>query len=245
MDIKKIIKEYKSGKISEEACLKKLKDLPYSDLGFAKIDHHRKHRKGNSEVIYAEGKTADQIIAITKQMQSTGENILATRVSSEIFEAVSKEIKNLEYNEIARTFTYIKTKKRKKGNVSVICAGTTDLPVAYEACVTAEFLGSKVTRLFDVGVAGIHRLIMNKVVIDKAKALIVVAGMDGALPSVVGGLAKVPLIAVPTSVGYGASFNGVAPLLTMLNCCSPGVAVVNIDNGFGAGYMAHMINSGK
>jgi NCAIR mutase (PurE)-related protein len=214
----------------------------YTDLGFAKIDHHRIYRKGFPEVIYCERKTPEQVAKIAAHIFKNGHPVLATRADKKTFLAVRKVLRRTEYFEAARIIM-VKNKKLKAehGKIAIVTAGTSDQPVAEEAAVTAEFLGHKIERFYDVGVAGLHRLIKNIQSIKRAKVLIVVAGMEGALPSVVGGLVDKPIIAVPTSVGYGASFNGLAALLTMLNSCAPGVAVVNIDNGFGAAVMAHYI----
>jgi pyridinium-3,5-biscarboxylic acid mononucleotide synthase len=214
----------------------------YEELGFAKVDHHRQRRKGFPEVIYCEGKTPAQIAKIAQAIWANGHNVLATKADRKAFIAVRKVLKKASYHETARVITAIKDQRPKiKDQIAIITAGTADLPVAEEAAVTAEFLGLKVNRMFDVGVAGIHRLIKNLPSIKESKVVIVVAGMEGALPSVVGGLIDKPIIAVPTSVGYGSSFKGLAALLTMLNSCAPGIAVVNIDNGFGAAVMAYYI----
>jgi hypothetical protein len=216
----------------------------YEDLGFAKVDHHRMKRKGFPEVIYCQGKTPAQIAAIAKKIWNKGHDVLATRADRQAYLAIKKVIRQAKYYEEARIVAAKNTERRAlsvERRIAIITAGTSDIPVAEEASVTAEFLGLKVDRIFDVGVAGIHRLMNNLDRINKAKVLIVVAGMEGALPSVIGGLVDKPIIAVPTSVGYGSSFKGLAALLTMLNSCAPGVAVVNIDNGFGAAVMAFTI----
>ena len=217
--------------------------LSYEDLGFAKIDHHRKQRKGFPEVVYCEGKTPEQVAKIAQRIARQKHDVLATRADRKAFQAVKKILKNAKYHELARIIIVKKTNDRRlaTGDICIITAGTADIPVAEEAAVTAEFLGNKVERIYDVGVAGIHRLIRNLPTIKKAKVVIVVAGMEGALPSVVGGLIDKPIIAVPTSVGYGASFKGLSALLTMMNSCAPGIGVVNIDNGFGAAVLAHYI----
>ncbi|MFH1347350.1 MAG: nickel pincer cofactor biosynthesis protein LarB [Candidatus Margulisiibacteriota bacterium] len=215
----------------------------YEDLGFAKIDHHRIKRKGFPEVIYCEGKTIPQITQIAQKISQNKHDVLATRADRKAFNAIKKVLKKAKYHEAARIIS-VKTSRAPRPasqEICIITAGTSDIPVAEEAAVTAEFLGLKVKRIFDVGVAGIHRLLKNLPRIKKARVLIVVAGMEGALPSVIGGLVDQPIIAVPTSVGYGANFKGLSALLTMMNSCAPGVAVVNIDNGFGAGVMAHYI----
>ncbi|MFA5839173.1 MAG: nickel pincer cofactor biosynthesis protein LarB [Candidatus Margulisiibacteriota bacterium] len=228
------------------------KRLPlYEDLGFAKVDHHRHIRKGFPEVIYCAGKTPDQIAQIAKRIASKGHNVLATRADKKAYLAIKKILPKAKYYQTARIVEVrgkkleIRNSTLENWNVAIVTAGTSDIPVAEEAAVTAEFLGLKVIKLFDVGVAGIHRLLHNLHKIEKARVLIVVAGMEGALPSVVGGLTDKPIIAVPTSVGYGSSFNGLAALLTMMNSCAPGVAVVNIDNGFGAAVMAYTIVRGS
>ncbi len=226
-----------------ETAMKKFKNLPYEDLGFAMVDHHRELRTGYPETIFSEGKTIDQIKGIVQKMLGRNVNIMATRANKEIFEALKELSPDVEYNEQARIVVFNKTKlKKTKSKILVMTAGTSDIPVAEEAAVTAEVMGNTVERLFDVGVAGIHRLLSNKDKIDEASVMVVVAGMDGALPSVVAGLTDKPVIAVPTSVGYGASFGGLSALLTMLNSCANGVTVVNIDNGYGAGFSASTIN---
>jgi len=241
--IKELLSKVKSGKLPVEEAYSKLKHLPYQDIGFAKLDNHRAMRTGFPEVIYCQGKSIDQIKAIFKKLSSQHANIMATRADKKVFNAIKKVKKNARYHEEAR-IVVIGKGGSGKGGVLVITAGTADIPVAEEAAVTAEFLGNKVERLFDVGVAGIHRLLGNMQKFKDAKVIIVVAGMEGALASVVGGLTDKPVIAVPTSVGYGASFKGLAALLAMLNSCAPGVAVVNIDNGFGAGVIAATITKG-
>lgn len=224
----------------------------YEDLGFAKIDHHRPFRKGFPETIYCEGKNPAQITKIAQRIAKNGHAVLATRANIKAFRAVKEILKHARYFETARIITAKKAESRKlkvesrtlnveQREIAIVTAGTADLPVAEEAAVTAEFLGIKVERIFDVGVAGIHRLLKNMDKINKAKVIIVIAGMEGALPSVIGGLVDKPVIAVPTSIGYGANFKGLSALLTMLNSCAPGVAVVNIDNGYGAAVMAHAI----
>jgi hypothetical protein len=219
--------------------------LSYEDLGFAKIDHHRKQRKGFPEVIYCEGKTPEQVVKIARRIWEHGHDVLATRADRKAYQAVKKVLKKAKYYDTARIIAVKKVESRKSKiesrNIAVVTAGTADLPVAEEAAITAEFLGNKVERIYDVGVAGIHRLVKNLDKIKKAKVVIVVAGMEGALPSVLGGLVDKPIVAVPTSVGYGASFKGLSALLTMMNSCAPGIGVVNIDNGFGAAVLAHYI----
>ncbi len=222
--------------------MNKFQNTGYEDMGFAKVDLHRHRRKGFPEVIYCEGKTPQQVVKIARRIWEHGHDVLATRADRKVFTAVKKTLKKTKYFETARAITVQRKPRRLvAGSIAIVSAGTADLPVAEEAAVTAEFLGNKVERIYDVGVAGIHRLVKNLDKIKKAKVVIVVAGMEGALPSVLGGLVDKPIVAVPTSVGYGASFKGLSALLTMMNSCAPGVAVVNIDNGFGAAVMAHYI----
>ena len=229
-------------KIKPEEAYQQLKKLPYEDLGFAKVDHHRSLRNGMPEVIYCEGKTPDQILAIILKMDQT--DILATRLAPEVYAQIQEQLPaDTQYKPQSGTLVLARNPKRKKtGHILVLTAGTSDIPVAEEAMVTAELLGSRVDTAYDVGVAGIHRLLDKMDQLQAARVIVVAAGMDGALASVVGGLVECPVIAVPTQVGYGAAFEGLAALLTMLNSCAPGVAVVNIGNGFGAGCMAHRIN---
>lgn len=241
--MKKILENFKAGKVDLEEVLEKIKSLPYEDLEFAKIDTHRALRKGFPETIFCQGKTISQILKIIETMSKDNHNVLATKANKKIYAAVKKVYPDAEYNELAKTIVIKRGKtKLKKGRILVITAGTSDIPIAEEAIVTAELMGNKVEKAYDVGVAGVHRLFDIKDKIFDANVIIVVAGMEGALASIVGGLTSKPVIAVPTSVGYGASFKGVAPLLTMMNCCAEGVVVVNIDNGFGAGYFASLIN---
>jgi NCAIR mutase (PurE)-related protein len=220
-----------------------LRHLPYEDLDFAKIDHHRELRDGMPEVILGLGKTPDQVAAIGEKLVERSGRVLVTRLEREGFRALQAVVPDAEYHALARVAVVDRDPKPLLGGVLVVCAGTSDLPVAQEAALTARMLGSEAPVLSDVGVAGIHRLFDNLEQITQANALVVVAGMEGALPSVVAGLVSTPVIAVPTSIGYGASFQGLAPLLSMLNSCAAGVSVVNIDNGFGAGYMAAQINA--
>ncbi len=230
------------GEIAPEVAAARLRTLPFEDLGFAKIDHHRTLRKGYPETIFCAGKTPEQVVEIVGRMRSHGSNVLGTRCSPEAAAAVLAAHPDIEYNATARTIRLMQSPiPPVRGFAAVLCAGTSDLPVAEEAAVTCEALGGAVRRVYDVGVAGIHRLLSQRPVLEEARALIVCAGMEGALPSVVAGLVEAPVIAVPTSVGYGASFNGLSALLTMLNSCASGVAVVNIDNGFGAGAYAAAI----
>lgn len=242
--LEQLMKSVKDNQVEINDAVDKLVDLNFTDLGFAKIDNHRELRVGYPEVIYCEGKTKEQVATIVENMLSKEEsNILGTRASKEIYEEVLKVTKEASYNEMARTITVKRNKKPPtESYIAVVTAGTSDIPVAEEASITCEIFGNKVERVYDVGVAGIHRLFSRLDIIRKAKVVIVVAGMEGALASVVGGLIDKPLIAVPTSVGYGTNFNGLTALLTMLNSCASGITVVNIDNGFGAGYSASMIN---
>lgn len=240
--LKLLLKQVRDGQTDLESALDRLKTLPFEDLGYAKIDHHRCVRNGVPEVIYCEGKTIPQITGIVERISQHNVNILATRANQDVFDGIQKVVPDSEYHSMARIVVVKPRPVEKQGNVAVVCAGTSDLPVAEEAAVTAEVLGNKANRLYDVGVAGIHRLLGVCDELFKASVAIVVAGMEGALASVVGGLVSCPVIAVPTSVGYGASFGGLAALLCMLNSCASGVSVVNIDNGFGAGYQASLIN---
>jgi pyridinium-3,5-biscarboxylic acid mononucleotide synthase len=245
MDKKKIIElleKVKAGRISVNEGFLKLKHLPYEDLGFAKVDHHRLLRTDFPEVIFCQGKSVEQIKAIFKSLVKKSGRLLLTRADERIFRSLKKINRRVSFNPLARTISLQETPPRHKGLVAVVCAGTADIPVAEEAAVTACVFGSRVEKVYDVGVAGIHRLFDCFEKISGARCIIVLAGMDGVLPSVIGGLASCPVIAVPTSVGYGANFNGIAPLLTMLNSCAPNVSVVNINNGFGAGYIASLIN---
>ncbi|OGC77582.1 MAG: 1-(5-phosphoribosyl)-5-amino-4-imidazole-carboxylate carboxylase [candidate division Zixibacteria bacterium RBG_16_40_9] len=239
-----LLEKVKKRKVLPKQALESLKKLPFENLGFANVDHHRHLRKGYAEVIYAPGKTVEQIIKIAQSIKAKGSEVFITRAEADIYKSVAKVFPKAEYNPIAKGIV-IRTsaKKRKKvGQILVISAGTADLPVAEEAAMTAEVLGNQVQRVYDVGVAGIHRFLAHWEKIQKAKVIIVVAGMEGALASVVGGLVDKPVIAVPTSVGYGASFGGLGALLTMLNSCASGITVVNIDNGFGAGLAASLIS---
>lgn len=230
------------GEKTPEAALTELRNLPYEDLGFVKIDHHRRLRQGVAEVVYCPGKTDDQIATIFAELAKRGGNILATRAPRSAYEKVKSLVPNSEYNEIAKLIVLWQEEKRSEGIIAVVSAGTADQAVAEEAAITAEVMGNTVERVYDVGVAGIHRLFAHRTMLEKASVIVVVAGMEGALASVVGGLVDKPIVAVPTSVGYGAHMQGIAPLLTMLNSCAAGMAVVNIDNGFGAAVMAHRIN---
>jgi len=243
-DLRKLLERVKKGDISIETGLDILKTLPFEDIGFASIDHHRSLRKGFPEVIWGESKTALQISTIIKKMLDKNHPILVTRVDARKAASIKKRIPKITYHPASRTMTLFtsKTPKRGKGTILVVSAGTSDIPVAEEALITATIMGNNVDHIYDVGVAGIHRLVEKKEKLISASVLIVVAGMEGALPSVIGGLVDKPVIAVPTSIGYGTGFGGIAALLSMLNTCASGVAVVNIDNGFGAGYIASLIN---
>ena len=236
-----LLDDYKNGKISKENILN---TFSTQNLGFARVDHDRKARQGFAEVVYCEGKSPEQVALIVKALNTKNNNILATRASKDVFLAVKNEVNHAEYIDVARLITVHNEELEIDSSryIVVITAGTSDIPIAEEAAVTAEMMGNVVERIFDVGVAGIHRLFENFDVIQKANVCVVIAGMDGALASVIGGLVDKPVIAVPTSVGYGANFNGLAPLLSMLNSCAAGVGVVNIDNGFGAGRLAGIIN---
>ncbi len=241
--LKKLLENVKSGEVGIDSALAELKKLPFEDLGFAKVDHHRKIRNGYPEVIYCQGKTMEQIKAIVQRLMEHDNNIMATRAGREVFEAIGEITEDAVYYEQARIVVIQRREVAASEKViAVVTAGTSDIPVAEEAAVTAEVMGNKVDRIYDVGVAGIHRLLANTDALMKANVLVVVAGMEGALASVVGGMVDKPVIAVPTSVGYGANFGGLSALLTMLNSCASGIGVVNIDNGFGAGYLASMIN---
>ena len=243
MDIKDLLEGVKQGRVKVEDALEKLKDLPYTDLGYAKIDNHRELRVGYPEVIYCSGKSNEQLKEIVAFMLTKDVNIMGTRASEEAYLAVKEIYPEAEYNYAAKIISIKKNEVTKSsGYIAVVTGGTSDIPVAEEAAITAEFFGSNVERVYDVGVAGIHRLLDQVHLLRGAKVLVVIAGMEGALASVVGGLVDKPVIGVPTSVGYGANFGGLSALLTMLNSCSSGVSVVNIDNGFGAGYLANMIN---
>lgn len=237
----RLLQEVQQGLLTPEAASEQLTHLPFEDTGFAKIDHHRSLRNGMPEVIFAGSKTVEHVAEIFARMAQSGINVLATHASAEMYVAVSEKVPQAEHHSVARIILLRQQEGKPLGRVAVLCAGTSDLPVAEEAAVSAEVLGAQVDRMYDVGVAGLHRLLAQREQLRQAQAVVVCAGMEGALPSVVGGLVRVPVIAVPTSVGYGASFSGVAALLGMLNSCSPNVTVVNIDNGFGAGYVATLI----
>jgi pyridinium-3,5-biscarboxylic acid mononucleotide synthase len=241
-----ILEKVKSGNLPITQAIQELSILPYEELDFAKIDHHRGIRIGFPEVILGTGKTTEQIVTIASHLSASTTKLLITHVDQETYVAVKAAIKDASYNPLAKTIVVNRQQNISlRPGITVVTGGTSDIPVAEEAAVTAEIMGNKVEKVFDVGVAGLHRLLDKLPKLRQAKVLVVVAGMEGALPSVVGGLVSAPIIAVPTSIGYGANFNGLAALLTMLNSCAPGIAVVNIDNGFGAGYMAGLINLGK
>ena len=243
VQIEALLNGVREGSTGVDEAMERLRGLPFEDLGFAKLDHHRALRTGMPEVIFAAGKTPEQVATIFARMAEAGGNVLATRVSRECFDAVAAAEPRAEYHATARAITLAQAETIPgKGTVAVVCAGTSDLPVAEEAAITARLMGNCVELIADVGVAGIHRLLAQRNSLQSARVLIVCAGMEGALPTVVGGLVNAPVIAVPTSVGYGASFGGVAALLGMLNTCSPNVCVVNIDNGFGAACIATLIN---
>ncbi len=242
-EITKMLRRVRRGRLSIEEAVDRLRDLPYEDLGYAKIDHHRTLRQGFPEVIFARGKSPEQVEGIVRRMLRTEHNILVTRGDKPLFERIRRLDDRAEFHPLSGAIAIRRDKKiRGKGVVLVISAGTSDIPVAEEALVTAETMGNRVQSIFDVGVAGIHRLLAQSRHLRRARVIIAVAGMEGALPSVVAGMVAVPVVAVPTSVGYGASFKGIAGLLGMLNSCASNVAVVNIDNGFGAGYLASVIN---
>ena len=242
--LRRLLASLSRGEITVDEALERLKDLPFEDIGLACIDHHRSLRKGLSEVIFGEGKEVYEILAIMERMAEQGENIMATRLSPEKAAQIQAKYKDSVYHERARVLTLTKNpiKIQGRGTILVISAGTSDIPVADEAAITARFMGNEVETIYDLGVAGIHRVLSHRERLTKASVIVVVAGMEGALPSVVGGLVDKPVIGVPTSVGYGASFQGIAAVLGMLNACAAGVTVVNIDNGFGAGYAASIIN---
>ena len=240
--LKKLLTDLQSGKTSVETAISRLRTLPYEDLGFASVDHHRSIRQGFPEVIFCEGKTRAQVLAIARGLLKKGGPLLATRAEPEIGRALTRLDPRAVYHELARVVVLEQRQPILEGDIHIITAGTSDIPVAQEARFTAEIMGSRTEAIYDVGVAGIHRLFSRHERLLKARVLVEVAGMDGALPSVIGGLVDRPVIAVPTSRGYGASFGGLAALLTMLNSCAAGVGVMNIDNGFGAGCLAHRIN---
>lgn len=242
-EVEKLLKDVKKGETSIEEALDVLKSFPYTDLGFARIDHHREMRTGYPEIIYCAGKSVDQVKEIFRVMSEKENNVIGTRANNEMYEAIRSISGDAVYYPVARIISLQKEKpKVPESRIAIITAGTSDMPVAEEAAITAELLGNNVLRIYDAGVAGIHRLVDKLPEIRNCRVIIVIAGMEGALASVVGGLVDKPVIAVPTSVGYGANFGGISALLAMLTSCSTGVTVVNIDNGFGAGFAASMIN---
>lgn len=250
--LRALLEQVRSGELEVNSALEQLRHLPYENLEYARVDHHRALRTGAPEVIYCPGKTVDQVVAIAERIHARGAKVLVTRATADVAAAVKERFASAQYHDLARIVTVPaegqsdnkpSASETVVGTVLVVSAGTADIPVAEEAAVTAAELGSPVERLYDVGVAGLHRLLDQRHRLFSANVIVVVAGMEGALASVVGGLVRRPVVAVPTSVGYGAQFNGLAPLLTMLNTCAAGVAVMNIDNGFGAGYFAHLVNT--
>jgi pyridinium-3,5-biscarboxylic acid mononucleotide synthase len=240
------LQKLKNGELSVEETAAALSQLPYEEMGWAKVDHHRTLRVGFPEVIFGLGKTVEQIAAIAERLVAHSPKVLVTHAVPEAYQALKLKLEDAVYNPASHTIVVNRSGHKKlKPGITIVTGGTSDIPIAEEAVVTAELMGNEVEKIFDVGVAGIHRLLDKLPQIRSAHVLVVVAGMEGALPSVIAGLVSVPVIAVPTSIGYGASFGGIAPLLTMLNSCAPGISVVNIDNGFGAGYLAGLINFGK
>jgi len=240
--LRELLENVQNGQVQVDEALQRLKKLPFEDLGYARIDSHRTLRTGVPEVIYCEGKNLDQIQGIVENMSKDYVNILATRARPEVYKRIKEVTDDCEYQEVARLLIVKPRKVEKVGSIAVISAGTSDIPIAEEAAITAEVLGNKVSRIYDAGVAGIHRLLNSCEPLFEANVAIAAAGMEGALASVVGGLASCPVIGLPTSIGYGTSFGGLAALLSMLNSCASGVSVVNIDNGFGAGFQANLIN---
>ena len=241
--LRELFERVRSGEVAVDAAVERVRHLPFEDLGFAKVDHHRALRHGMPEVVFAKGKTPQQVIAITSSLLEVSPNVLVTRANPECAAAISRDLPGGEYFPLSGAVRFWRDRKIEgKGNIAVVCAGTSDIPVAEEAQITAEVMGNSVVAIHDIGVAGFHRLIQNRERLLDARVVVVCAGMEGALPSAVGGMVSCPVIAVPTSVGYGASFHGLAALLGMLNSCASNVAVVNIDNGFGAGYVASLIN---
>jgi pyridinium-3,5-biscarboxylic acid mononucleotide synthase len=242
-NLRELLLRFKAGEASLDEAVEKLKHLPYESLGFAHVDHHRAIRQGFPEVVFGRGKTPEQVAAIAEKLLARASNVLVTRTERAAFERVAALAPEATFHEASGLISVIRDRtEHGKGLVAVVSAGTSDIPVAEEALLTVEAMGNRVTRLYDVGVAGIHRILSQRELLQAARVVVCVAGMEGALPSVVGGLVSVPVIAVPTSIGYGASFGGVAALLGMLNSCSSNVTVVNIDNGFGAGFVASLIN---
>jgi NCAIR mutase (PurE)-related protein len=241
--LRELFEKVRSGEVAVDAAIERVRHLPFEDLGFAKIDHHRALRHGLPEVVFAKGKTPEQVVAIARRLLEASPNVLVTRADPECAAAISSQLPGGEYFPLSGAVRFWRDRKLVgKGYITVVCAGTSDIPVAEEAQITAEVMGNSVVAIHDIGVAGFHRLIQNRERLLDARVVVVCAGMEGALPSAVGGMVSCPVIAVPTSVGYGASFHGLAALLGMLNSCASNVAVVNIDNGFGAGYVASLIN---
>jgi NCAIR mutase (PurE)-related protein len=242
--LREVLERVRRGEMPVEQAFESLRSLPFEDLGFAKVDHHRAIRLGFPEVVLGQWKSAEQIVQIARTISAAGNNVLVTRLEHDKGRVLHERVPDLRYDPVSRTATLEQTPIviRGRGPIAVVTAGTSDLPIAEEAAVTARMMGNEVTRLYDVGVAGIHRLLHQRDVLDRARVIVVVAGMEGALASVVGGLVPRPVVAVPTSIGYGASFGGVAALLAMLNSCAAGTTVVNIDNGFGAAYAASLMN---
>lgn len=239
--LREILESVERGEMTAEEASVKLRVLGFEDLGFAKVDHHRSLRRGFPEVVFGPGKTPEHIAEIARRLAVSDQPVLVTKTTEQAYEAVAATVNDARWDPAARAIVVGELPSERRGHAAILCAGTSDIGVAEEAALTAELMGCHVERIFDVGVAGIHRLVAHQEALTESDVLVVVAGMDGALPSVVSGLTDAPVIAVPTSVGYGASFEGLSALLTMLNACSPGIAVVNIDNGFGAGYMASVI----
>jgi NCAIR mutase (PurE)-related protein len=241
--LRALLEQVREGALDVDAALARVRHMPFEDLGFAKVDHHRELRHGMPEVILAQGKTPQQVLAIAQRLLAVSQNVLITRTNAETSAVIQQNLSGAEHFPLSGAIRFWRDKTvRGKGKIAVVCAGTSDIPVAEEAMITAEVMGNAVESIYDVGVAGIHRLLESSTRLAEARVVVVCAGMEGALPSVVGGLVSCPVIAVPTSVGYGASFHGLAPLLGMLNSCASNVTVVNIDNGFGAGYVASLIN---
>ena len=242
--LRNLLQEVRAGSRTVESAIDQLRDLPFEDLGHSQLDHHRALRTGFPEVVFCEGKSLEQIVEILERLSQKHSPVLATRASREVFDAVVSQLPQANYFAEARIIQLgVNGSEPTRTTVLVVCAGTADVPVAEEAAVTASALGSRVEKLYDVGVAGVHRLLAARDRLNAANVIIVVAGMDGVLPTIVGGLVAAPVIAVPTSIGYGTGLGGTAALMTMLNACAPGIAVVNIDNGFGAGYLGHLINA--
>ena len=241
--LRTLFEQVRDGAMDIDAAMVRMRHMPFEDLGFAKIDHHRALRHGIPEVVFAKGKTADQVVAIAGKLLENARNVLITRADTECAAAVTAALAGAEYAPLSGAIRFWRDRTvHGKGKIAIVCAGTSDMPVAEEARITAEVMGNEVESIYDIGVAGIHRLMSNRERLSEARVIVVCAGMEGALPSAVGGLVSCPVLAVPTSVGYGASFHGLAALLGMLNSCASNVTVVNIDNGFGAGYVASIIN---